>query len=137
MTVQLRILSAFNKKLYMEINYDYIYNRAYNQCEEIKYIPNNLIIGFIHYILESVPLSQRVNPIPSEWIDAIEDALHDSFYGGCEPEFDDIKSYESYIHIVQQMRNVEWHIDKEDAPRYMQHSPYKDKTVPYIRLKNN
>lgn len=119
----------------MTINYDSIYNRTYKGCDELKYLHNGVIIGFAHSILEIVPISQRVNPIPTDWINAIYDALHDNFYGGCEPEFETKEQYDSYISNMNNLRNIEWYIDKEDDPVYTSKTPYKDKTFPYIRLK--
>lgn len=119
----------------MNITYDAIYKIAYKQCDELKYLPNNLIIGYVAYVLEVIPIKERINPVPIEWIDAINDALHDNFFGGCEPEFETKEAYDRYNDNIKRLYHIEWHIDDPKLPLYERFCPYIDKTIPYIRYK--
>lgn len=108
---------------------DRIKLQAKQEGYELRYLTADMIVGFCANIFDRVNIA-RINPIPAEYSEAIIDGLVESFYNGCEPEFETEGQYNNYIATLDMIRSLEWVI-----PVSRWDSPYKDKTIPVLREK--
>lgn len=101
------------------------------EADYFKYIPHLMTIGHCAEVfnLAKVP---KVNPIPEEYFDAVLDGLCDSFYGGCEPEFETEEEYDRYEEMVKTIKSLIWITPKTE--REKRRSPYQDKNRPFLGL---
>jgi hypothetical protein len=112
---------------------DEIKKEAIRQMDELKYVPRNFTEGLLATVFDNVGI-QRTNPIPQHYFHAFEDAIYESFYGGCEPEFETEDEYNRFQEVISELNSDHYKfvLDK-DKNWINQRSPYTDKTVPYLK----
>ena len=113
---------------------------AHQELKDVKHLPMILARGAIGVIFAKAGVP-RVNPIPEEYFEAFKEAMCDEFCGGCEPEFEDEKSWKEWNNlnstnarfmVESEMENFS-DSSKEDYIRVeYRRSPYCDKTVPFL-----
>lgn len=99
------------------------------ECNKMKRLPFVLWKGHVQFIFDKVGVP-RMNPIPEEYFDAVINGIIDSFFGGCEPEFESEDDYDNYIKTVEEVKKLKW-ITITDK-NYFFKSPYQDKTIPFL-----
>lgn len=120
---------------------DRLYKIACEELSQLKYLPNDLVIGFLGcvYARAGVP---RINPVPITAAEIVQDAIYDSFYGGVEPEFETELEYNKFNKALDDLKEVMFvpikaAIIQKDSwghpySQILRRSPYKDKTIPYL-----
>lgn len=111
------------------------------EADKIKYMYADHLIGFCSQIFDiCIPRDKRENPIPEEWFDAVIDGVINSFFGGCEPEFETEEQWERYEKGIEKLKTCEWTVPIETTDcwgykHYKPTSPYQDKTIPFLHPK--
>jgi hypothetical protein len=89
-----------------------IYNTAIVQLNGIKRLPmrDDFVAGFIDAVFRQAQVPRGIgNEIPVEYFEAIDDAIHYVFYGGCEPEWDTDEEVKEYYEMMDFIYNgLEW-----------------------------
>lgn len=103
------------------------------ECDKFKRLPFSLWVGHCSEVFDKVGVP-RTNPIPEEYFDAVIDGIIDSFFGGCEPEFENEEDYERYEKAVEILKSCEFTVEKRNEHGFFttKHSPYRDKTIPFL-----
>lgn len=80
-----------------------IYERAIKDLDGTKYLYFNMLIGCVSHVFRQarVPV---INPIPETYLDVFLDALYDSFYGGCEPEWETEEEYNKFQESIRRLK---------------------------------
>lgn len=102
-----------------------IYRMSKRLADDFDRLPYSVWDGHVQQVFDlcGVP---RMNPVPQEYFEACIDGIVESFYGGCEPEFDDEKSEMEFHLTCERIKSLQY---TTKDPR---HNPYKDKTIPYL-----
>lgn len=110
---------------------DKIQKISERECDIFRHLPYGLMIGHCSHVfrLANVP---TVNPIPEEYFDAVLYGVYDSFYGGCDPDFENDEQYERHEKMVETLKSLVWITPMTDKEK--RKSPYQDKTKPYLGL---
>lgn len=115
------------------------------ECQELKRLPYCMLIGFCAHVFDKVGIP-HVNPIPEEYFDAVIYGIIDELYDGFEPEFETEEEYNRYEEAISKLKKCEYMVEKVVektnffGQKYMSkigNSPYKDKTIPFLGLKND
>lgn len=112
---------------------DKIQKISERMCDGLKRINYyDILIGHCSQVfrLANVP---TVNPIPEKYFDAVIYGIYDSFYGGCEPEFEDDEQYEKHQRAIENLKKCEWINPTTEFEK--RKSPYQDKTKPYLGIR--
>lgn len=104
-------------------------------ADEIKYLYMEHIVGHASAVLgRCIKNEDRVNPIPEEYFDAIMDGLINSFYGGCEPEFETEEQWKRWEKGIEVLKSCEWSLDDSNTSKWSPNrSPYLDKSIRFLK----
>ena len=104
-------------------------------ADEMKYLYWEHIVGHAGAVFDKcIGKESRINPIPEEYFDAIVNGLINSFYDGCEPEFETEKQWNRWEKGVEYLKSCEWRLPDPNGRTYHErNSPYRDQTIPYLR----
>ena len=103
------------------------------ECDGMKRLPFFLWVGHCGIVFNKAGVP-RTNPIPEEYFDAVIEGIINSFFGGCEPEFENEEDYDRYEEAVEVLKSCEFTLEQKNEYGYFttNRSPYRDKTVPFL-----